>query len=359
MNKFLLSFPIVLILTLIVFFHPLPKEIALEEEVLPPEEEVKQLPIFPKEIKAIYLTGPYLTSEYRFEKIFSLIENTEINAVVLDVKDYSGRIYLNIENEELETALQKQIKTNQIIERLHEKGIYIIGRIVVFEDPILALKKPELAIKDNEGNLWKGDDGLYWTEPGSQEVWDYNILVAKKAWEMGFDELNFDYVRFPTDGNLKSINYNLKEKTKTQIMEEFYHYLRNDLLEANLSVDLFGLTTLVDDLGIGQNLKIASSYFNFVCPMVYPSHYANGFDGYLNPSEYPYEVVFKSLNGAKASNIRPWLQAFNLLGYEYHQKEIQEQIKATKDGLEENYSGYLLWNSRNEYREEDLKPFTF
>ena len=356
MNKklILISFTLVLIVS----FSFLVKEKPIVEEVIPIiEEEIipkNQLEIVPDEISAIYLTGPYLTSEYRFERIFSLAKEKAINAVIIDVKDYSGRIYLDIENEALDSALRTSVKTSEIIKRLHDQGIYVIGRVVVFEDPILSSQKPELAVKDNDGNLWKGYDGLAWTKPNSKEVWDYNILVAREAWNMGFDEINFDYIRFPTDGNLKSINYSLDGKTKIEIMEDFYIYLRNELEGINLSIDLFGLTTLVDDIGIGQNIEIASKYFNYVCPMVYPSHYANGFNGYLNPSEFPYGVVYKSLSEAGAHNIRPWLQAFDLLGYEYGREEIQAQIKATKDGLQENYSGYMLWNSQNDYNSEEL-----
>ncbi|MDD3032480.1 MAG: putative glycoside hydrolase [Candidatus Pacebacteria bacterium] len=344
------------VLVVLICFYSFPRKINVEEL---PNTNIEEplLETIPKIENAIYLTGSYLTSEYRFEKIFFLIEETEINAVVIDVKDFSGKIYLNIDNEVLDGALQLWVETDKIIEKLHDKGVYVIGRVVVFEDPILSNKKPELAIKDNDGNIWKGYDGLPWTNPSSKEVWDYNILVAKEALNLGFDEINFDYIRFPTDGNLKIINYTLEGKTKIETMEEFYIYLRNNLKEANLSIDLFGLTTLVNDIGVGQNIEIASRYFNYVCPMVYPSHYADGFAGYLDPSEYPYEVVYKSLDEAnkKVGNIRPWLQAFNLMGYEYKKEEIQAQIKATKDALGENYNGYMLWNSKNEYFSEYLK----
>lgn len=330
------------------------------EEIISEEETIvsNQLKNIPDEVNAIYLTGPYLSSQSRLDKVLSLIEETEINSAVIDVKDFSGRIYLNIENDTLSkyNALQSWVKMDEIIEKLHEKNVYLIARIAVFEDPILSSNKANLAIKDKDGNLWKNYNGLSWVDPSSKEVWDYNILIAKEAWKMGFDEINFDYIRFPTDGDLKAISYNLNGKTKVGAMNEFYEYLRNELTGIRISADLFGLTTVIDDIGVGQNIEDASKYFDFVCPMVYPSHYTSGFNGYIDPSGYPYEVVFKSLNKAsdKISNIRPWLQAFDLLGYDYDKDEIQKQIKASKDALLDNYSGYMLWNSQNVYDKEDL-----
>ena len=333
------------------------------EEIISEEEttQYNQLKNVPDEINAIYLTGPYLSNQSRFDKILSLIDETEINAVVIDVKDFSGRIYLNIENNELNkhNALQSWVKMDNIVKRLHEKNVYIIARIAVFEDPILSSNKINLAIKNINGNIWQAYNGLSLADPSSKDVWDYNILVAKEAWKMGFDEINFDYIRFPTDGNLKAISYNLSGKTKIEIINEFYKYLRNELEGIIISADLFGLTTVIDDIGVGQNIEDASKYFDFICPMVYPSHYANGFNGFVDPSEYPYEVVFKSLSIAndKVTNIRPWLQAFDLLGYDYSKEEIQEQIKASKDALLDNYSGYMLWNSQNIYNKEDLPKY--
>lgn len=357
-KKYLLLFLFFLFLALAIFFYGFKNEENFEEIIF--EKEVidsKQLKNVPDEINAIYLTAPYLSNENRLNKILLLADETEINAVVIDVKDFSGRIYLNIENNELNkyNALQSWVKVDDIIKKLHEENIYIIARIAVFEDPILSLNE-KLAIKNIDGSVWKTYNGLSWTDPSSKDVWDYNILVAKEAWKMGFDEVNFDYIRFPTDGIIENIDYDFNEKTKTEIINEFYDYLRNELYDVIISADLFGLTTLVSDIGVGQNIKDASKYFNYVCPMVYPSHYANDFDGFPNPSEHPYEIVFKSLNVAneEVNNIRPWLQAFDLLGYDYGREEIQEQIKASKDALLDNYSGYMLWNSQNIYLKEDL-----
>lgn len=349
MNKYLLIvfFPL-LIATFIASFFVFNKEESYEEPIEIIVIETKQLKEIPSEINAIYLTGPYLANENRMSKILTLIKETEINAAVIDVKDFSGRIYLE----------DSWVKMDEIVEKFHEKDVYVIARIAVFEDPILSSSKNSLAIKTSEGDLWETYTGLTWVDPSSKDAWDYNIEIAKRAWNLGFDEINFDYIRFPTDGDLKNIKYPFfdKEITKRETMTEFYKYLRNELKGMIISADLFGLTTVIEDIGIGQNIEDASQYFDFVCPMVYPSHYANGFNGYVDPSEYPYEVVYKSLSKAneKVNNIRPWLQAFDLLGYDYDQDEVQDQIKATKDALLDNYHGYMLWNSQNIYSKTDL-----
>ncbi|MDD4661946.1 MAG: putative glycoside hydrolase [Candidatus Pacebacteria bacterium] len=353
MKNKIIFFILILFLTLSVSFL-LFKNTGGEEEVIENKVEVKM----PENINAIYLTSSYLTSEIRFQKIISLIEETEINAVVIDVKDFSGKIYLNIENEELNKygALQSWVKMDEIVKKLNEKNIYTIARIAVFEDPILSNKNQSVALKDKQGNLWRTYAGAFWVDPNSKEVWDYNILVAKEASKIGFNEINFDYIRFPSDGALSNIDYSTHIKTKREVMIDFYSYLSDSLKNIIISADLFGLTTIIDDIGVGQNIEDASKYFNYVCPMVYPSHYAKGFDGFIDPSEYPYEIVFKSLSegNKKIDNIRPWLQAFNLLGYEYKREQIQEQIQASKDALLDNYSGYMLWNSQNSYNIEDL-----
>jgi len=349
MNKFL-KILIFILLIFIVSFNVLDKE-----DVIPKEDTTVKVP---RNVNAIYLNSFYLTKEARFEKVISIIKETEINSVVIDIKDYSGKIYLNSSNEELNKygAQQAYIKMDKIVERLHNENVYVIARIVVFEDPILATKNPNLALKDKEGNLWKTYASNLWIDPNSKEAWDYNILVAKEASKIGFDEINFDYIRFPSDGALSDIDYSSHNASKREVMLSFYKYLSASLKDIIISADFFGLTTIIDDIGVGQNIEDASPYFNFICPMVYPSHYSSNFDGFLNPSEYPYEIVFKSLSEAnkKIDNIRPWLQAFDLLGFEYRREEIQKQIEASKDALLDNYTGYMLWNSQNYYNIEDL-----
>jgi len=202
----------------------------------------------------------------------------------------------------------------------------------------LVKQKPEVAVKNKfTGGIWRDRKGISWVDPASKFVWDYNIEVSKEAIKLGVDEINFDYIRFPSDGDMKALAYPVFDEnqlSKSQQLEQFFKYLNENLkpTEVKLSVDLFGLSTVNnDDLGIGQKIEPAYLYFDYVCPMVYPSHYANGFIGYQNPAQYPYEVIDYSLEKAliKRENLikemasttpdfasssvgilRPWLQAF-------------------------------------------------
>jgi len=196
-----------------------------------------------------------------------------------------------------------------------------------------------------------------------------NIAIAKDAWNRGFDELNFDYVRFPSDGNLKDMSFPIWDGTtsKSLVIKEFFKHLRENLPEANLSVDLFGLSTVDYGLGVGQIIENAYQYFDFVCPMVYPSHYAEGFLGYQNPAEYPHQVVKRSMEGAlqklnlfnqlhpTKAKLRPWLQDFDL-GATYDKKQVRLEINAVSEALGENFSGFMLWNSENIYTKEAPLP---
>jgi hypothetical protein len=326
-------------------------EIKEIEQINTPKKQLKQVP---KIIKTLYFTGPYMSSELRVDNIIKIIKQTEINSVIVDIKDFSGRVYFDTNIEKLETydIEMDWIDIDNLIKKLHDNNIYVIGRIVVFEDQKIPFYESDLALKDTSGNLWQNYSGLYWLDPTNKDVWKYNIDIAKEAWERGFDEINFDYIRFPTDGNLQSIKYK-NSITRKENMLEFYKYTREELKEATISIDLFGLTTVAeDDLGIGQDIETASIYFNYVCPMLYPSHFTTGFKGLANPVENPYKVVNLSLNDAKqridASKIRPWLQDFDL-HYAYNEKELLEEIKATEDALGDDFNGYMLWNPQNIY----------
>lgn len=315
------------------------------------------------EINSIYFTGPYLADDSRLERAIKITEDTEINAFVVDVKDFAGRVYFDTDFDELEDygAEIKWIDMKQIIKRLHENNIYAIARIVVFEDPLLVRNRSELALKNIDNTIWTTYQGMAWSNPCERQVWEYNLNIAKEAVKIGFDEINFDYVRFPSDGNLNNIDYSAcRGKSKKETIENFFSYIENNLSGAATSVDLFGLTTVAkDDIGIGQDIERAGEYFDYVCPMVYPSHFAHGFKGYENPAQHPYEIVYLSLGAAKnreniQKKIRPWLQDFDL-GSVYEEKEVKQEINATRDALQENYIGYMLWNAENSYTIEALK----
>ncbi len=319
----------------------------------------------PKPLKAVYMTSWVAGTPLLRDKVIKLIEETEINAVVIDIKDATGKISFLTENYYLRQVGSGENRIPEIkrfLGRLHDKNIYVIGRISVFQDPYLANKRPDLAVKKANGiDVWKDRKGISWLDAASMEVWEYTIAIGKEAYGVGFDELNFDYVRFPSDGDMMDISYAMfdgENITKAEQIKNFFEYLTTRLRQetaAVLSADLFGMTTTnPDDLNIGQILENAAPYFDFIDPMVYPSHYPSGFRGFNNPAEKPYEVVRFSMDEAvkklvaassTPSILRPWLQDFNL-GANYDASMVRAQIQATYDaGLD----SWLIWSPSNRY----------
>ena len=238
---------------------------------------------------------------------------------------------------------------------LNQHGIWPIARIVVFKDPFLSRKKPELAVKSKSGDLWRDQKGMTWVDPNSRQVWKYNVNVAKEAIELGFQEIQFDYVRFTSDGQISQCVYPFTDGAKKEdVIRDFLAYASGELkpLGVEVSADIFGLVTSADgDLGIGQRLEKVAQNVDIVSPMVYPSHYARGSFGIANPDLKPYETVLRGLTDARkrldgtAVQIRPWLQDFSL-GNHYGREQVQAQIKAVKDaGLSE----WIFWNPSNRY----------
>ena len=338
------------------------------------ESEIKKSTFkAPEIIKAIYLTSWSAATPSMVDYAIDLAQNTEINAVVIDIKDWSGYVNYDTQVPEVEKYNAKRVLIRDIgalIEKFHEEGIYTIARITVFQDPILAWARPDLAVrrKSDKSLLWLDRSGLAWIDPAAKESWDYNIAIAQDALSQGFDELNFDYVRFPSDGDLGDLSFSLWDSTSTTriaTIKEFYSYLRENIPDAVLSVDLFGLSTVSSRFGVGQNIENAYDYFDFVCPMVYPSHYVSMYLGYENPAEYPYEIVKHSMESALArlkvfneifptkAKLRPWLQDFDL-GAEYDKDMVRLEINAVSDALEEDFSGFMLWSADNFYTRDAL-----
>ena len=316
------------------------------------------------EVKGIYLTAYSAGSPKKLDEMIDLIEKTELNAIVIDTKDYGGKV---LYDSNIELVNEFKLENNQVgdlkavINKLHEKGIYVIARQTVFQDPILAEKKPEWAIKRAGGNLWRDYKGLAWVDPTMQEVWKYNIDIAKESIAFGFDEINFDYVRFPSDGNTRTAIYNdLGDKQKYDVMRGFYTFLGEELKDepAWISLDMFGFVMEYHNgLSIGQRLEDAVDYVDYISPMMYPSHYPSGHLGLANPAAYPAPVIENGMQkGApyfegKRAQARPWLQAFNI-GATYDATRIRAQID-----MVEKYSdaGWLLWNASNRYSSAGLK----
>jgi len=348
------------------------------QEILNPINDIepqKPLASPPKIIKAIYATNWSAGSERKIGYLINLIKKTELNAIVIDIKDFSGYVAyqtrIDLVNK-YKTSEKRILKPNALIKRLHDEGIYVIARVSVFQDLALIKARPDLAIQDKiTGKVWRDDKKLTWLDPASKEVWDYNIAIAKDALNRGFDEINFDYIRFASDGKIENIKYPFYDgiTPKQELIRQFFEYLRNQLGDAKISADIFGVALVMnDDQGIGQYFENILPYFDAIAPMVYPSHYSSGFFGFKKPATQPYEVVKKSLASAmerianyesritngEIAKLRPWLQDFDL-GAIYDTKKVRDQIQAVYDTLDENtYGGWMLWDPANNYTAEAL-----
>jgi len=346
----------------------------------------------PQAVKAIYMTSCVAGTLSLRDKLVDFVTTTELNSLVIDIKDYTGTISYKPNDESLlhlwEDSRCGVVDMEDFIKSLHEKDIYVIGRITVFQDPHLAKRQPELAVKfASNGEVWKDRKGLNFTDPGSEVVWDYHVALARDAYNIGFDELNFDYIRFPSDGPMNDIYFPFsKNHPKPEVLESFFSYLSKKLKPEGviMSADLFGMTaTNTDDLNIGQVLERALPYFDYVDPMVYPSHYPNGFNGWSDPNEVPYEIIKYSMDIAVArtiatstvvktndgqpiasttpqlytkesydkNKIRPWLQDFDY-PVTYTADDVRAQIKATYDA---GLNSWLMWDPSNKYTKEVYK----
>jgi len=315
------------------------------------------------EVRGIYWTAYTAGYENRRKQLIRLVENSELNAVVIDVKDASGKVFFDTKSPLVKEVgsedLERMPDIEETLQELRQKNIYTIARIVVFQDPILTEKFPEVALKSKNGGIWKNWRGIAWADTSSKFVWKYNVEIAKEAIRLGFDEVNFDYIRFPSDGPLGDIiypYYSEQKAGKNEVVADFFKYVRANLkyYPAFVSVDLFGMTMLRGDgLSIGQRYQDAADYVDYISPMVYPSHYPDGFRGYDNPADYPYEIVYTSLDNARhflknrRAKIRPWLQDFDL-GAIYDTEKIHAQQRATDDA---GGVGWMMWNASNNYTE--------
>jgi len=315
----------------------------------------------PEAVKAIYMTSWVAgTTKWRAELV-DFIKKSEINSVVIDVKDYSGVIAFDTGDEVIKAEGSEEIRVRDMkdfLETLHDAEIYAIARITVFQDPYYAKKHLEQAVQKKAGTIWKDRKGLSYVDPGAREYWDYIVKISRAAERVGFDELNFDYIRFPSDGNMNDIAFPFAGKrNKVEVLSEFFAYLDQTLsdLPTPISADVFGMTTSnYDDLNIGQVLESIAPHFDYVAPMVYPSHYPPTFHGYKNPAAHPYEIVlFAMSEGVKRlaaptstpAKLRPWLQDFDL-GADYDAAKVRAQIQATYDA---GLTSWMIWDPSNKY----------
>jgi len=330
-------------------------------------------PMLPRKldsVRAAYMTMYTAVTPSKLERLVAYAKRNNINAFVIDVKETEGILFFPLD--EYDTHKDKDIASASylvkrgpsIVAKLREQGFYLIARVVAFPDNVYAKSHPDQALRyQNNGMLWKDKKHNYWLDPASKEYWSYLVHVAKAASRAGFDEINFDYIRFPSDGSLGEIAYPYwdKKESREEVITSFFRFLSSNFNESDVTIsgDIFGQTLVnKDDMGIGQKLENALPHFDAIAPMVYPSHYIDGFAGYKNPAEHPYEVIDYSLREAQKkiasstvpteelAKIRPWLQVFNI-GVVYDGSMIRKQIKALEDnGLK---GGYMLWSPSNNY----------
>ena len=323
---------------------------------------VKQPRALPDEVRGIHVTMALASLEGKLAEYLKLVDDG-MNTIQLDVKDENGEIGFIPSAVPLASsvgAARPYYRPREAARMVHRKGVYLIGRVVTFEDPRLSEGKPEYAIKNPDGSIWHNDAGLGWTNPYDKRVWDYNVSIAEVAARAGFDEIQFDYVRFPTDGDVESIVYPKRTATPPGwVIAQFVHYATKRLkpLGVRVSADVFGLSA-TRDLGIGQSPRRLSKYLDAIYPMVYPSHYGAGEYGLEDPNASPGATVEwsladfrRELKQGKAELI-PWLQDFSY-GRDYGLPEVKAQIEAARLM---GARGYLLWNPLGIYTPGTLAP---
>lgn len=349
---------------------PLEDPDVTEPVVVVPEPEPEPKPYVHPKVKGIYVSAHIAATPHFLDPLLTWIDETELNAVVIDVKDDYGKIPwvtevpLAVNNKLYDTRLKN---IDVLMQRLQTLEIYPIARLVTFKDAALAKAKPEWAVKTKSGAIWTDRTKTAWLDPYCEDAWVYIVDVAKEAAAKGFKEIQFDYVRFPSDGNMSTILYSHStEATRAETIRDFLMYAKSELepLGVKVSADIFGLVTVVktNDMGIGQVLEDVYSAVDVVSPMVYPEHYAAHTFGIPDPDKEPYLTVLKSLQAAKERLadtpyaekviVRPWLQDFTLR-HTYGVEEIREQIRAVHDaGFEE----WLLWDSKCRYTRDAFDP---
>ena len=334
------------------------EEVEVASIVVPPPKHI----LTPKPVRAIYMTSWVAGTPNWRRELVKFVEDSELSSIVIDVKDYSGRIAFETHDPVIESIGSEEDRVpdmREFIEELHRKNIYVIARITAFQDPYFSKAYPALAVEDSRGGLWKDKNGITYVDPLSREFWDYLIRIARASERIGFDELNFDYIRYPSDGLMQYIEYPLTKPSfkKADVIEEFFQYLSANLEDVGvpLSADLFGFVTEhEDDLNIGQILERAEPYFNYLAPMVYPSHYPRGFSGYQNPASHPYEIVLQAMQrgserlrlaSSTPAKLRPWIQDFDL-GAVYDAAMVKKEKQAVYDaGLD----SWMAWDAANRY----------
>jgi hypothetical protein len=310
-------------------------------------------------LRGVHFTGWAAGSTKARRRFLGEMKAAGFNAVVIALKDSDGHEFVK----DVPFAVKTGAYLNAIpdlpgaVREFKNQGVYTIARIAAFKDDHLARARPDLAVHFPDGRIWTGDKGTAWADPYQREVWDYVIDVASRAAAAGFDEIQFDYIRFPSDGKTRQCRYLRKDHTPATASAALRDFLilassRLKPLGVKLSIDTFGLTTSVDNgMGIGQTLDRMADVVDYVSPMMYPSHYAKGEYGLKNPNRQPYWTVHHGIAdaltrlGGNPAKLRPYLQDFSL-GVRYTPEYVRAQIRAAE---ELGVRGWILWNPGNHY----------
>jgi hypothetical protein len=320
----------------------------------------KPMAPLPDEIRGVHVTMALANLDGKLEEYVGLADQG-LNTLELDVKDENGEVAFRSPLTKLATkvgAAQNYYNPREAVKLARDHGLYLIGRVVVFEDPILSVKRPSLAVRRSDGGVWMTSGGLGWTNPYDERVWKYNVDIAEAAARAGFDEIMFDYVRFPSDGDLAAMVFKHEVKEpKGETVARFVKYARDRLhpLGVRVSAAVFGLAA-TRDLGIGQRPRKLGRYLDAIYPMVYPSHYSPGEYNIPNPDADPGRTVAFSLRDfreklrGRQAKVVPWLQDFSIQ-HTYSLAEIQAQVESAR---RTKSAGYLLWNASGVYTDGAL-----
>lgn len=372
-----------------------------------------ELPIGDRvKVKGIYVTGN-MAGTSNMDNLISLVDRTELNTMVIDIKNDEGRVVYQMDSpmvSALGSAQKLVADMPALVQKCREHGIYLIGRIVAFKDPFLAENRPDLALHNQDGSVFRDKSGLAWVNPYSREVWEYLMEIAGQAVAVGFDEIQFDYIRFSTDSGMSKVDFGPEAagRDKEGTITEFTAYAAQELhqLGVPVSADVYGIIidSELDASIVGQDYYEMAKYLDYISPMVYPSHYGPGNLGLAVPDAQPYETIYRSMgasrevlagmrkdvNGQQVSgndvsgnavsengvsgngipsprdmepaeeiraDVRPWLQDFTapwVPGHiKYGPEEIRAQIQAVYDA---GYEEWILWNASNRYTEGGLLP---
>lgn len=347
-------------------FNPSEGEPVVAETVI--EKKVTHMET-PDEVRGIYVTANSFLYKPFIKILDNLIDTTTINTIVVDIKDAPGIIDYDIG---LDTpCVQAKISNEDLrakIDYYHSKGIYVIARVAVMRDACFVKNNPELAAIKKDGTPWRDRGGNYWLSPHEEKTAQYIVDISKAVYDSGFDEIQLDYVRYPSDGQMSLLKYeysdtvnasSTNEQKRRETMKNFVKYVREGLGDIPLSADLFGLVLPAkDDLGIGQHIDDFVPYTDYISPMIYPSHFHKNWNNLKNTHTMPYETIYQStkmgLDRISAKHgtstaikvMRPWLQDFSIFGVVYNAPEVKAQIKALDDlGVK----SYILWNASNRY----------